>query len=578
MKLCPRCSESYADDAGFCPIDGTGLVKNVDPLIGRTLASRYRLVKRLGSGGMALVYLARHVMIERLSAIKVLRQDLGMNPAHRERFLREARAVNRINHPGIVEITDFGESDGLVFLVMEYVEGESLLGALRKGVFPWQRAARVAMQVASALARAHELGVIHRDLKPENVLLIPRGDGRSPAAPEPGQNVNESVNEIVKLTDFGIAKILDAPKLTFTEQRLGTPGYIAPEYMDGSAAGPRGDLYGLGVVFYEMLTGTLPFDGKGVELLVAMVRDAPTPLGARVEGTPPEIEELVMRLIARDPDERPRDAFVVHDALGDMLRRLGGGPEQAPAEAGGSVAKVERESVPTMVDEEEEGRGVPRPPAEEAALPPLPALDSDEVVARWRAMIDKVSRQIAAASGVDGADGKRLAVRRAGELTEVAKELFASLGRARSKVADYQVVVDRLEAHGRSFRATLGHAIDTLSRDLSQEKAHLDAIVAHRKGVDRASVTRDLDARRKETLFWEEAALTTEEKRVRWVVADLSYQTTALQNQLDEQNEELDQDLTDATGKLEGALTAFRRMTGEFVRTIEDASAALTSS
>src|SRR5271166_1683018 len=185
MKLCPRCSESYADDAGFCPIDGAGLVKNTDPLIGRTLASRYRLVKRLGAGGMALVYLARHVMIDRLSAIKVLRQDLGMNPSHRERFLREARAVNRINHPGIVEITDFGESDGLVFLVMEYVEGESLLAALRKGVFPWQRAARVAMQVASALARAHELGVIHRDLKPENVLLIPRA-GRSPASPEPG--------------------------------------------------------------------------------------------------------------------------------------------------------------------------------------------------------------------------------------------------------------------------------------------------------------------------------------------------------------------------------------------------------
>src|SRR5271154_1569557 len=174
MKLCPRCDESYPDDAGFCPFDAQALVRSTDPLIGRTLASRYRLVKRLGSGGMALVYLARHVMIERLSAIKVLRQDLGMNPANRERFLREARAVNRINHPGIVEITDFGESEGLVFLVMEHVEGESLLAALRKEVFPWQRAATVAMQVASALARAHELGVIHRDLKPENVLLVPQ--------------------------------------------------------------------------------------------------------------------------------------------------------------------------------------------------------------------------------------------------------------------------------------------------------------------------------------------------------------------------------------------------------------------
>src|SRR5579883_2819552 len=174
MKLCPRCSEPFADDAGFCPYDGAELVRSADPLLGRTLAARYRLVRRIGSGGMALVYLARHVMIERMSAIKILRQDLGINPSHRERFLREARAVNRINHPNIVEITDFGESDGLVFLVMEYVGGESLLALLRRGKLGWTRAARIAVQIASALGRAHELGVIHRDLKPENVLLFPR--------------------------------------------------------------------------------------------------------------------------------------------------------------------------------------------------------------------------------------------------------------------------------------------------------------------------------------------------------------------------------------------------------------------
>ena len=115
MKLCPRCAEPYADDAGFCPFDGTALSRDPDPFVGRTLAARYRLIRRLGSGGMAVVYLARHVMIERLSAIKILRQDLGMNVSHRERFLREARAVNRINHPNIVEITDFGEDGGSYF-------------------------------------------------------------------------------------------------------------------------------------------------------------------------------------------------------------------------------------------------------------------------------------------------------------------------------------------------------------------------------------------------------------------------------------------------------------------------------
>ena len=133
MKLCPRCAEPYTDDAGFCPLDGTALARSSDPFVGRTLAARYRLVRRIGSGGTAVVYLARHVMIERLSAIKILRHDLGMNASNRERFLREARAVNRIDHPNIVEITDFGEDGGLVFLVMEYVAGESLHAALDAG-------------------------------------------------------------------------------------------------------------------------------------------------------------------------------------------------------------------------------------------------------------------------------------------------------------------------------------------------------------------------------------------------------------------------------------------------------------
>src|SRR5271154_3759273 len=145
-----------------------------DPLLGRTIAQRYRLIARLGAGSAASVYLARHVLIDRLSAIKIVHPEIASDPIWRERFLREARAVNRINHPNIVEITDLGESDGLVFLVMEYVEGESLLATLRRGRFPWPRAARVAAQIGAALARAHQLGVIPRDLKPENVLVAKR--------------------------------------------------------------------------------------------------------------------------------------------------------------------------------------------------------------------------------------------------------------------------------------------------------------------------------------------------------------------------------------------------------------------
>src|SRR5260370_40927433 len=166
MKLCPRCEEAFPDDAGFCPFDAERLQRSSDPLIGRTLAARYRMVRRLGSGGMALVYLARHVMIERRSAIQILRPDLGTNPGHRERFLREARAVNRINHPNIVEITDFGEDGGLGFLVMGHVEGQSLLAPVDGGPTPFKRSGPIALQVRRAPAKAHKLLVITPHRRP----------------------------------------------------------------------------------------------------------------------------------------------------------------------------------------------------------------------------------------------------------------------------------------------------------------------------------------------------------------------------------------------------------------------------
>jgi eukaryotic-like serine/threonine-protein kinase len=545
MKLCPRCSEPFADDAAFCPFDGEGLAKSDDPLVGRTLASRYRLVRRLGTGGMALVYLARHVMIDRLSAIKILRRDLGMDPSHRERFLREARAVNRINHPNIVEITDLGESDGLVFLVMEYVEGDSLLAALRRGRFPWTRAARIAAQVASALARAHDLGVIHRDLKPENVLLMPRGG-----------------EDFAKLTDFGIAKILDAPALTFSEQRFGTPGYIAPEYVEGLPASPRGDLYALGVVLYEMLTGTMPFDARGAALLAAPLREAPVKPSARADGIPAELEELVLRLLARQPEDRPRDAFVVTDALSDVLRRLGGSMRPP--------ASSEGEGRPSMVT------AVEAPPVASARAQltaDLATLPTAEIAARWHGLLTDLASIVNAAS-VDRGD-EDTGVQRARDLAQEATRVVGTLERVKATVADAQARVDRLETHGRAFRGTLGNAIDALSRDRSRERAHLEAILARREGIDDDSTVPGMDARAKEAFLWESAALEAEEERARLVTRDLDYQIEALQQQLAEQNEQLDTQLAEGTGKLEGALTALRAMTGDLVRTIEEAASAV---
>jgi eukaryotic-like serine/threonine-protein kinase len=559
MKLCPRCAEPYADDAGFCPIDGTALARSADPFVGRTLAARYRLLRQLGSGGMAVVYLARHVMIDRLSAIKILRQDLGMNVSHRERFLREARAVNRINHPNIVEITDFGEDGGLVFLVMEYVEGEPLQSALTRGRFDPLRATRIALQIASALGRAHELGVIHRDLKPENVLLLPRAG-----------------EEFAKLTDFGIAKIVDAPAITFTEQRFGTPGYISPEYIDGQPATALGDIYALGVVLYQMVTGKLPFDAKvPVALLALALQGNPVKPSARVEGLPSALEDIILRMIARRPEDRPRDAFVVYDALDAVLRQLGAPPPELPASSGSgaealSVASLPRPAIDlaaTVVD---------GPPASVLPSPPswlaeqLVAQPVAEVAGRWNKTVGDLEKHIAR-SETKGSDPR--GVRRARDLSEVAKELLGSLDKANAAVRAHQGRVDAFEGRGRTFRASLGHAIDALSRDRSRERAHLEAIAALRSGIDEElAVARGPDAKRRETLVWELAAVKAEETKARAVDADLAFQIQSLQRELEVQNAELELELAEATGMLEGALSAVRRITGELVRTLADAA------
>jgi serine/threonine-protein kinase len=564
MKLCPRCREPYADDAGFCPIDGLELVRDADPFVGRTLAARYRMLRKLGAGGMAVVYLARHVMIERLSAIKVLRQDLGMNPAHRERFYREARAVNRINHPNIVEITDFGEDAGLVFLVMEYVEGESLQSALRRGRLGWRHAAEVGQQVASALARAHELGVVHRDLKPENILLV---DGRHGEGPS------------VKLTDFGIAKVVDAPTITFNEQRLGTPGFLAPEYIEGEPAGPLCDLYALGVVMYEMLTGALPYETRSAaELLAATLRPERVKPSARVGDIPAALEELVMRMIAREPRDRPRDAFAVQDALAQVLLQPGPASSMPPVEdaaEGGlepppTVPSNAPESAPTPPSSQPSSELAAFASARDSAVEPL---STRETAARWQAMLADLWRRVEEARA--GRGDRDRGVARGFELAEQARSLVASVERVKAAAVERQAQVDLLEAQGRAFRASLGHAIDTLSHDRSRERAQLDAIDTRSRSLSLAASLASADAGGRDALLWERAALEARAARARSVESDLGYQIDELQRQLDSRNETLDLDLAIASGQLEGALSALRRLTAELVRTVDEGTRVL---
>ena len=221
-----------------------------DPLLGRTIAHRYRLISQLGSGRFASVYLARHVLIERLSAIKIVHAELASDSIARDRFVREARAVNRVNHPSIVEISDYGEADGFVYLVMEYVPGEPLTQSLARGPVGWRRAANIGLQIASALGRAHEMGVIHRDLRPANILVVQRRDG----------------DERIKLTDFGGAKIPEADPDATSTLHLAAPGYSAPEYRLAGHTDARTDLFSLGAVLYEATSGVLPYgDDPGPE-------------------------------------------------------------------------------------------------------------------------------------------------------------------------------------------------------------------------------------------------------------------------------------------------------------------------
>ena len=542
MKICPACSELYQDDADFCPLDGGKLVLSQDPLLGRTLSSRYRLVKKLGQGGMATVYLARHVMIDRLNAVKILRKDLNLDPLYRERFLREARAVNRINHPNIVEITDFGEVDGMAYLVMEYASGESLLSTLKQGPLPWDRAVKIGVQIAAALARAHEAGVIHRDLKPENVLLM-GGDGE----------------ERVKLTDFGIAKILDAPALTFSEQMFGTPGYIAPEYVEGAPSDGRADIYALGILIYEAIAGVLPYDARTqAERLLKPLTTAPTPLSTRVPNTPPELDSLLLDMLAKKPQDRPADAFVVHDALLEVLRLHARSRSMPPSAAVPSTPI--RDEIPTMIDE-------PLPPQVTAEIG---RLQTSEMATRWNGAIGELEVAFVRA-GRKGVAPDVLA--RAGELLAHGRTLVTKVGRVTESVAETQARVDRMDAHAREFRANLGRAIDELSHDRSRERAHRVAVRARQDEVEPGTRGEKKD----DANIWEAAALSTEEDRSRAIEDDLSFQIVALQLQLDAKNHRFEKDLAGATAELEGSISAVRALTNELVRALDECASMVSA-
>jgi len=563
VKYCPVCSGFYANDATYCADDGSELKRTLDPYLGRTIAARYRLVRRLGAGGMSSVYLAHHVMIERLSALKILREDLSRQDSHRERFLREARAVNRINHPNIVEISDLGEADGVAYLVMEYIDGPSLHQEITRGIFPWPRAVRIGLQIAGALARAHQMGVIHRDLKPENILLPKRpvDDGLSLL----GQRFPDD-HERVKLTDFGIAKILGEQGVTMGEQLFGTPGYIAPEYLEGHDADPRSDLYSLGVMLYEMTTGALPYDDRGAALISAPLRLPPTPPSERIPAYFRDLEKLILHMLARDPADRPPDAFAVYDALVYLLRaETDHGPpvvSTTPAATRisfGSQVAV-REHAKTMIEVPiPEVSGMhPRQTSDLTAAAAAGTVRWHEALARLETSMTVAQRQKVAKSCID----------RAAELVGVARGKVLTLERVARAVGTQQDRVDALETEGRRFRDDFGRAIDELVRDRSHERAR--SRVAGRS-ISISGNVRDPGGHA-DIALWETALLATDGSVPdEPATEDLTFQIDALQRSLQAKNVALEADIVEASGALEGSLAAIRHLTHELRRLVDEA-------
>ncbi len=313
MKSCPTCRTPYPANFAVCPQDGTALVDATVWAEGSVIRGKYRILTKIGQGGMGAVYKAMHLAFDEMRALKVMNPGLTSDELFVKRFKNEAKISRRLQHPNAVRVDDIDESeDGLPFIVMEFIEGRSLKQVIQdEGALPVGRVCALIKQAAAALEAAHQLGMIHRDIKPENIVLVQSAAG-----------------EQVKILDFGIAKVKEARlgeggglTLTGTGVVVGTPQYMSPEQAMGKRGEQldgRSDLYSLGVVMYQMLTGELPFKAETtMAMLLAHLQQAPTPIrDLKPElQIPDAVANIVMRLLAKNPDSRPASARVLIEEL-----------------------------------------------------------------------------------------------------------------------------------------------------------------------------------------------------------------------------------------------------------------------
>jgi len=316
MPECLYCSKEvdieYFEAGKFCPFCGNHLPRDSaqdSTFIGKKIGGHYIISEKLGEGGMGYVFRARHTMLDTDVAIKVLREDFADNPESFERFRREAKSTARLEHPNAVRMFDFGQTeDGLVYIILEFIDGLDLkIITTRDGAFPEQRAIPVFIQICEVLNDAHEKGIIHRDLKSENIMLSDRGKRK----------------DFVKVLDFGIAKLMNVGGRTtggtITQKGVvfGTPQYMCPEQVQGAKMDQRSDIYSLGIIMYEVLTGDVPFNAPNpVDIMVQQVKDKPKSL-KKVKDIEisARLEKIVFKCIEKKPQNRYKSAQELTAAL-----------------------------------------------------------------------------------------------------------------------------------------------------------------------------------------------------------------------------------------------------------------------
>ncbi|MEM9071914.1 MAG: protein kinase [Myxococcota bacterium] len=418
MKVCPTCGLQYPDEQTNCFVDNAALQPMADPNIGKTLAGRYLIETPIGIGGMATVYRARHTLVDRPVAVKIMTATLAQNESLRERFRREAKNAAALAHPNIIEIYDYGETDdNCVFMVMELLDGAPLATHIAQGPMDPGRVAALGLQMAQGLARAHDFDVIHRDLKPDNIFISIAGPGR----------------ELVKLLDFGIARSMHDSRLTNAGEIFGTPQYMAPERITSIDAGPSADLYALGAILFEMLTGRLPFEAEEITGFFIAHMQHPPPKPSEINPQcPRRLEELILRMMAKTPEERPVDAHqVIKELQGLVPSTTGIAP---PVSA------------------------TPSRPIVAPTLPPT-------TLERWASRL-AIFEEMLTTAYPPGSVPADLRV-----LLEDIRDTLRYVQVVRSQGLKEQRKLEELEQEARDNRARLGFAVQSLAEDLSQARS-----------------------------------------------------------------------------------------------------------